>query len=153
MKKIILLTTIILNIIFLLQGLTFSEKQKIIKEQYIKKIQKQYNISEKKVLELKKEIENKFDENKIQLEVLRRLAVNKSLKNENILNNNEQIQNRVNSRFNKKIKNKEKIKTKIEKIKDFVEDKIMGFRAIHQKGGKGNPFNKGNRGQTNSGRK
>lgn len=151
MKKFILLTTMILSIIFLLQGLTFSEKQKMIKEHYIKRIQQKYNLSEKKALKLQEEIENKFEEKRIQLEIMRRLAVNKSMETRNVVNNNETIQNRVNNRYNKKIKNKEIIKNKLEKIKEFVEEKIMGFRAIHQKGRNGNPF-KGNKGWDNPGR-
>jgi len=143
MRKIILLTTMGLIFIVFVQGLSFSEKQKLIKEQYIKRIQEQYNISEQKALELQKEIENKFDEKRVQLEVMRRLAINNSMENKDIVSNNGKIQNKINSRFNKKVKNKEKIKTKLEMIKEFVEDKIMGFRPIHEKGGKGNPF-KGN---------
>src|SRR6056297_24546 len=138
MRKIILLTTMGLIFIVFVQGLSFSEKQKLIKEQYIKRIQEQYNISEQKALELQKEIENKFDEKRVQLEVMRRLAINNSMENKDIVSNNGKNKNKINSRFNKKVKNKEKIKTKLEMIKEFVEDKIMGFRPIHEKGGKGN---------------
>ncbi len=135
MKKYIIFIIIFFNILNLSFSLSYEEKQKMIRNKYMEKIQVIYNLTEQQKKELLQDINKNIKNEEIRNQVLRDLVLNKKSNKMKKLNNMVNQESRIINEKRNRNKYREKIKREKSNMKKFIMEKIKNLRAKYQKNG------------------